>query len=364
MRYIGNKTRLLPFLTESLGTLGIRGGVACDPFAGTASVGRALKTRGWRVHSGDVLALSYAFQVARVSLDATPDFDRRLLERPGRRTDRSTSLRAVLDLLAALPPVHGFVSEHYSPAGAAAAEHGRMYFTPANAGAIDAVRTRILAWSEAGLLDVGREQLLLAVLLQAADRVANTTGVYASFVKSWQPNATRPLELRAVRPTVPPNPAATGCTAHLGTATDLLARLGEVDLLYLDPPYNERQYPGYYHVPELIARGWEPPPSLRGKTGLIPDSDLRSDWCRRSRAEQALTDLLESAEARHILLSYNEEGLIPADRIEGALRSRGQPDSYRRLELGYRRYRSDADGPGRSYRGDRVRERLHYVRGR
>ncbi|MDT8435398.1 MAG: DNA adenine methylase [Gemmatimonadota bacterium] len=348
LRYIGNKTRLLPFLLRALERLEIGGTTACDPFAGTASVGRALKCAGWRVHSGDVLALSRAFQVARVVLDAPPRL--------------AGGVREALALLAASPPEHGFVTEHYSPAGAAAAAHGRMYFTPENAGRIDAIRERIDAWSEAGEISDEGCQYLLAVLIRAADRVANTTGVYASFVKTWQPNALRPLELRPIRPAEPGSPSASGCTAFQGRAEELLRDVGPVDLLYLDPPYNERQYPGYYHLPELLARGWRPVPALRGKTGLIPDDELRSDWCRRAACEGALERTLRAAGARHVLLSYNDEGLIPAGRVEEILRSAGDPDSYRRLETGYRRYRSDADGPGRRYTGDRVRERLHYVR--
>ncbi len=368
MRYIGNKTRLLPFLLAGMDELGVSGAVACDPFSGTASVGRALKLRGWRVHSGDVMALSFAFQVARVSLDRTPAFAVSLTGSGSARTGdgprERASLRSVLRGLEALAPMHGFVTEHYSPAGAAARLHGRMYFTPENAGAIDAVRERIRAWEATGRVDSDRKQLLLATLIQAADRVANTTGVYASFVKSWQPNALRPMELRPVRPAPPPVAAARGCTAHRGPATEVLKRAGPVDFVYLDPPYNERQYPGYYHIPELIARGWDPEPDLRGKTGLIPDEELRSDWCRRGRCEQALRTVLEHADARHILLSYNDEGLIPPQRIEAAMRDSGIADSYRRVGHGYRRYRSDSDGPGRRYRGDRVREWLHYVRRR
>lgn len=360
MRYIGNKTKLVPFLLDTVRDLGLSPGVACDPFAGTASVGRALKGAGWQVSCGDVLALSYAFQVARVELDRTPSFPRALLEPAG--TKRTVSYRAVLRALELLPTRPGFVTEHYTPAGSAGRRHGRMYFTPENAAAIDTMRTRISEWARAGLVDRPGEQLLLATLLQAADRVANTTGVYASFVKSWQPNARKHLELRPIRPAVPPSDGARGCTAFRGRARDLVAGVGTVDLLYLDPPYNERQYPGYYHVPELLAQGWDPPPELRGKTGLIPDRELRSDWCRRSRCEEALRDLLDAADARHILLSYNDEGLISPGAIERAFRDTGVSDSYRRFGRGYRRYRSDSDGPGRRYRGDSVRERLYYVR--
>ena len=363
MRYLGNKTRLVPFILDAVESLGIEGSVACDPFAGTASVATALKREGWAVHAGDLLASSYALQVSRVALDRTPAFPGELFHEDA---GQSVSYGRVLGRLAALEGRHGFLTEHFTPAGDEGAEHGRMYFTPENARRLDAAREKIAGWHRAGHLDEPRRQLLLATLIEAADRVANTTGVYASFVKSWQPNARKPLELRPIRPTAPADAngrrSRGACTAFQGPAETLLRRVAAVDLLYLDPPYNGRQYPGYYHIPELLADGWHPPPPLRGKTGLIPDEDRRSDWCRRSEAADALERLLDAADARHILFSYNDEGILETERIESALRDRGGADSYRRFERPYRRYRSDSDGPERSYARDRVREQLHYVR--
>lgn len=360
MRYLGNKTRLLPFIRRAVERLGLRPAGAADPFAGTASVSGMLKRMGWRVHAGDLMAASYALQVARVELDRTPRFPARLF--PGSPAPGGTlGYRAFLALLQALPGEDGFLTRQYTPAGVAGRRHGRMYFTPENGRRIDAIRRRIAEWEAGGGLDRRRVQLLLASLIEAADRVANTTGIYASFVKSWQPNALRPLELRPLHPT-PSAGRAAGSTAFRGPALELLSRVGAVDLLYLDPPYNGRQYPAYYHIPELLAAGWDPPPRLRGKTGLIPDGDRRSDWCRKGKAEGALRRLLERADARHILFSYNDEGILDAGTIETALRERGRPDSYRRFHRAYRRYRSDSDGPARSYRRDEVREQLHYVR--
>ncbi|MDX1577863.1 MAG: DNA adenine methylase [Gemmatimonadota bacterium] len=358
MRYLGNKTKLLPFILRAVETLEVEPGVACDPFAGTASVATALKRAGWRVHAGDLLAASYALQVARLELDRTPRFPASLLE--GRANGGTISYRKVLASLEE-QEVRGFVSEHYTLAGRAGREHGRMYFSPENGRRIDGIRGRIAAWREAGLIDRRRAQLLIATLIEAADRVANTTGVYASFVKSLQPNALRALELRPIVPT-PGNGVNGGCSAFRGPARELLRAAGPVDLVYLDPPYNGRQYPGYYHIPELLALGWTPPPRIRGKTGLIPDDDLRSEWCRKGRVADALRDTLAAADGRHILLSYNDEGLLSAEEIETALRERGDPDSYRLHRRPYRRYRSDADGPDRSYARDRVKEHLHYVR--
>ena len=81
-----------------------------------------------------------------------------------------------------------------------------------------------------------------------------------------------------------------------------------------------------------------------------------------SKVQGGYGSLQAFSEAQDVQLSYNDEGLIPASRIEEILREHGEADSYRWLDRGYRRYRSDADGPDRTYSGDRVRERLHYVR--
>lgn len=360
MRYLGNKTRLIPFLLRAVNRFAGEPGVACDPFSGTASVASALKRGGWRVHAGDLLAFSYAFQVARVELDGTPRFDARVLPPSEGSGSKSTSYGRVLEHLADLPGEDGFITEHYTLAGRQGGAHGRMYFEAENARRIDAIRDRVHRWTETEIVDRKRAQLLIATLLEAADRVANTTGVYASFVKKVQPNARRPLDLRALGATRPVN-GSSGCTAFLGPAVELLETVGSVDLVYLDPPYNGRQYPGYYHIPELLARGWSDPPLLRGKTGLIPDETERSDWCRKQRVETALRSVLEAADARHILFSYNDEGLLSRQTIANSFREWGSADTYRCLQLPYRRYRSDADGPTRNYLRDRVREHLHYI---
>ncbi|WP_419950737.1 DNA adenine methylase [Candidatus Palauibacter sp.] len=366
MRYLGNKTKLIPFLMRHVRRIAPRAGVACDPFAGTASVSMALKEAGWTVHAGDLLASSYALQVARVELDHPPRFPASLIP-PDARNGRSAEDIGYRSLLGWLSDHgegedgHGFVSEHYTLQGAAGRAHGRMYFSPENGRRIDGIRTRIERWTREAGLGRAEAQLLIATLIEAADRVANTTGVYASFVKTMQPNALRPLELRPIEP-IPRGNGAGPCTAFQGSATRRLRTIGPVDLVYLDPPYNSRQYPSYYHIPELLALGWATPPEIRGKTGLIPDDGLRSDWCRKHRAPEALHDVLEAADARHILFSYYDEGLLDRSEIERALRERGVADTYRFFHRPYRRYRSDADGPRRNYRRDDVRAHLHYVR--
>jgi adenine-specific DNA-methyltransferase len=234
-----------------------------------------------------------------------------------------------------------------------------MFFTLENASRIDAVRTKIHEWRVSGLLDDDEYFYLLASLLEGADAVANTTGVYAAYVKSWQANARKPLRLGA--PEVVPS-SDQRSVAIQGDVNDVIRDIGRIDLLYLDPPYNTRQYSSYYHVPELIARGWfEGEPEIRGKTGLIPDQDKKSSWSTRAGCVAALADLLEHADTRHILLSYNSEGIIPEDDIGRIFCTRGRAETFRTYELDYARYRADSDHETRQYKADRVVEKLYYV---
>jgi len=353
MRYLGNKTKLLGFIRRVLSARGIAAGSAVDPFSGTASVASALKRWGHGVTAGDIMQYAYVLARARVGINTIPDFGSLGRYLKLRRPD----LDGVLHYLSRLPGRPAFMHEHYSPAGRAGGQAGRMYFTPDNAARIDAVRLSLHEWHRAGLLDQDGHDLLLAALIEAADRVANTTGIYAAFVKSWQPNAHRPLSLR------PPGWQAgpPGC-ARRADALSLVRQRGRFDLLYLDPPYNNRQYAGYYHIPEVIALGWfDGPLVLRGKTGLIADAEKRSEWSSSRKCVSALESLVAAADCRHIVMSYNAEGLIPEHTIERVLKENGLRGSYRRYRRGYRRYRSDADSETRRYRGDVVNEYLYCV---
>jgi adenine-specific DNA-methyltransferase len=367
VRYIGNKTRLLPFIVRTLRRLAIAPGMAHDAFAGTAAVGRALKEEGWQVASSDLMTYSYVFQRAYVVASRIPSFARlaagdadvrRALRAATRasvreRAGRKGRLAAIGEYLSfRAVPRPGFLTRHFAPGG------DRMYFTEENAIRVDTARALLHRWRLDGLVDDDAYFLLLAAVIEGADRVANTAGVYAAFIKQWQPNARRPL---VVAPEAPL--PGKGSSAHLGDASAVAGALGPIDLLYVDPPYNARQYAGYYHVPELIARGWfDDVPVLRGKTGLIADGALRSEWCSARGAERALAGLLEATGARHLLVSYNSEGLLSDRVLRRAISAAAVDGRVRRFALRYKRYRADRDRVGRRYKGDEVRELLYYAR--
>ena len=360
MRYIGNKTKLLPFLSAAIAKLGITPGTAHDAFAGTAAVGRALKAAGWQVHSSDLMTYSYVMQRAYVvasqttGFEALADVDSGVRSRFETTPSGASKLAAIAAHLSdGIPPISGFLAQNFAPAG------GRMYFTDDNARRIDAARTTLEEWHTARLIDDDSYYVLLAAVIEGADRVANTAGVYAAYIKAWQPNALRPFSMIADQPIA----SSVRCVAHQADAERVAAALGPIDLLYVDPPYNTRQYVGYYHIPELIARGWfNGEISLRGKTGLIPDDAQRSAWCSKREAPLALRNLLAATGAQHVLVSYNSEGVINDAELRAILREAAVDHKERRFTRRYKRYRADSDREGRRYKGDEVRELLYYAR--
>src|SRR5579863_9838749 len=423
MRYIGNKTKLLSFIGAALDRLGVPAAArSLDAFAGTAAVGAFLKSRGATVVGCDLMTFSYVFQRAYVVADSYPRLTG-VLDDPGLRSARQRSdFTALVDHRVAararadatrpldemlvyldhyLDPLTSFISGHFAMPHAAiqtadtadtqerdrdgaraAVRTGRaghtrpgaatpstasprMYFTLDAARRIDAIRTQLNEWHTAAAISDDEYYILLATLLEAADAVANTAGVYAAYIKSWQSNALRGLRLRL--PAIgasprPPRSRRARCEAHQGDVSALAPDLGRFDLLYLDPPYNTRQYSGYYHVPELIAKGWfGDPPVLRGKTGLLSDAK-KSEWSTRAGCVAALDRLLAATDADHVVLSYNSEGIIPESEIQRIFRAHGRGGTYKRLTRQYQRYRADRPSASRHYTSDSVREHLYCVR--
>jgi len=341
MRYIGNKTRLLPFILRTLEKEKIAVGSVHDAFAGTASVSRALKSEGWRVYSSDLLMSSYVFQRAYVVADSA-----------------DPSIGEMAKELAEVPPVTSFISRHFSPAGGSTSA-GRMYFTPENAGRIDASREMLEKWRKERALRDDDYYLLLAAIIEGADRVANTAGVYASYMKRWQPNARRALEIVPELPVAGKVPAR----AYLMDAADAAKEVGEVDLLYIDPPYNSRQYVAYYHIPEILARGWsDTAPAIRGKVGLLAGEEGRSQWSHGRRVQRLFSGLLADSGAKYALVSFNSEGHLKPEALESLLGKASADGKVSRFSQRYRRYRADSDRAGRQYHADIALENLYLVR--
>jgi adenine-specific DNA-methyltransferase len=171
--------------------------------------------------------------------------------------------------------------------------------------------------------------------------------VYGAYLKKFKSSALRPLALRPLEL----SHSARHCKVFNRDANELIAEI-ECDILYLDPPYNHREYGANYHVLETIARYDDP--ALNGVTGMRDYA--RSRYCRKREALEALEHLVRNAKANHILLSYNDEGVMNFDDVRKVLALRGKPQLFK---TPYNRFKADN---GRQYKRDSTIEYVHHVR--
>lgn len=336
-KFIGSKHNLLDFIGQVVDQVCPEARTALDPFTGSGAVAWFFAQRGLQVTAADHLFSNYA---------AVSAF---LTTHPGNAS--LDKLVELIEQLNRLPGRPGYVAEHF----------GGTYFTAANAARIDSVREQIAAWAAAGRLTPQEERVLITSLIYAADKVANTCGQYDAYLKHlghgpYGDDGTHLVDAMVYRPLELglPQPVAGG-ERHRALCADAnrLVAAEATDLLYLDPPYNTRQYVDNYHVLENIAR-WERP-ALYGKTRKFPRAGLKSLYSSRVHAAAALQALIAAARCRHLLLSYNNEGIIPDDVILAALRRRGDVQVF---TAGYSVF---GNGAGRSRRRPVV-ERLFYCR--
>lgn len=354
MRYIGSKFNLLTHIEGVVDDLGVKKGIFCDLFAGTACVASHFKQRGFQIISNDILELSYTFQQALIAVNEEPKFAG-IVETLG--DVQADSLFAnlspyhkVIAWLNSLPRKKGFIFHSYCPSGNN--EYGRQYLSDSNGQKIDAVRQQIQQWRDAAEITEHEFYLLLLPLLEATSKVANISGTYGAYLKHWDPRTYKDLPLvpaEIIRSEVPHQ-------VFRGDANRLIEDI-RCDILYLDPPYNTRQYITNYHLLETIARYDNP--ELRGKTGLRSyDDHNRSAYCSRSDCYRVFQDLIEKADARYILVSYNDEGILSRDELMSILSLRGEP--YCNSPIDYRRFKSNSHGD-QPPSDNRVQELLFHV---
>ena len=346
MNYIGSKHSLLHFIENTVSEIADGNEKSfCDLFAGTGAVGRHFKSKGYRVIANDIQYYAYVLNKAYLEIDKPPafvKFRKRYRNEMEKLCNPSiNSVQQVLTFLNHIKGKRGFIAENYSTAGK------RFYYTQENAERADAIRQALEEWYLDTTINESEYYYLLASLLEAVDQVANTASVYGAYLKKFKSSARRPFILKPLELTNQAN----DCCVYNENANHLVGQI-ECDILYLDPPYNHRQYGANYHVLETIASYDNP--QLRGVTGLRDYP--RSDYCKPKVAQAAFTDLIRSAQAKHILVSYNDEGIISLEEAQEILRLRGEPKTFHTT---YNRFKADND---REYKRNMTIEYLHYVR--
>ena len=329
MNYIGSKHKLSSFIqTTVLQVCGedLSQKVFCDLFAGTGIIGRIFKSKVKQVIANDLEYYSYVLNQNYIG------------------NNKGLESEEIIARLNALQGLSGFISKEYGQGGSA----GRRYFSKENAQKIDAIRQQIETWFKTATISKPLYYFLLASLIESADKVANTAAVYGAYLKHIKKSAAKELILQ---------PAVFEVTPHTHKVyqkdSNSLIKEIEGDILYLDPPYNARQYGANYHLLNTIAKYDTFAP--QGKTGLRPYN--KSAYSSKNEVANAFEELIKNAQFKTVFLSYNNEGLMPPVHLKKIMSRYGK---YDLATTNYKRFKADKTN-NRNHKATRTTEYLHIL---
>lgn len=330
MNYIGSKHKLSGFIKEAVYAVvgqNLSDKVFCDLFAGTGIVGRSFKTEVKQVISNDMEYYSYVLNQNYIGNHCSMDYSERI------------------DQLNSLQGTEGFIFNEYSEGGKAQ----RQYFKAENGKKIDAIRQKIEFWKQKNEISDEMYYFLLASLLESADKVANTASVYGAYLKHIKKSAQKDLRIE-------PALFAENQNKHqvFNEDSNVLITNIKGDILYLDPPYNAREYGANYHLLNTIARYDCFTP--KGKTGLR--NYQKSDYCKKNQVAKSFSELIQKADFAYIFLSYNNEGLMSSEEISAIMSHYG---TYDLLTTTYQRFKADKE-ENRNHKANFTTEYLHILK--
>ncbi len=269
-RYLGNKYKLLGFvediISEKCGSINS----LCDIFAGTGVVGERFNNPDIKIISNDFLSANYACLQAFLGVDQNIQ-------------------KSIFDKIKYFNSLENGENNYF-------AEHfGGTYFSEENARKIGIIREEIESFTK----DENEKYILICSLLYAVDKVANTVGHYDAFRKKL--DMLRPIKL--LIPDIDYS-CNQNNKVYKEDANTLIKKV-YCDVLYVDPPYNSRQYSDTYHLLENLAE-WKKP-KVVGIGKKMNRFHIKSDYCLKS-ATKVFADLIRDADCKHILFSYNNTG--------------------------------------------------------
>lgn len=343
MRYIGSKASLLDEINKMIAknTTG-KEETFCDIFAGTGIVARYFKPK-YAVISNDMLHFSYVMQRATIENNCLPDFTK--LKEIGIEDPIAYLEETTIDHIT-YEDESFFIAKHYSPHDTCS----RMYLTNSNAVRIDFIRNTLNTWLEQKYINENTYYYLLAGLLEGVPYVSNITGTYGAYLKEWDKRAYKNFEM--IRLEVVDNKKN-----NYSYNEDALLLIKKIkgDILYIDPPYNSRQYAPNYHLLETISK--YDYPEIKGVTGMRSYEELKSPFCIKSQVVDAFESLIKEANFTHIIISYSSDGLLSEYQIERILKQYGDPKTYQLKKIPYRKYKGKLDSQKKT-----LYEYLFYIR--
>jgi adenine-specific DNA-methyltransferase len=352
--YIGNKRALLGFIGESIEVIKKEIGkdklIIFDGFAGSGVVSRYLKQHSTKIYSNDLEP--YSSTITNAYLTNKTDID---IEELNSVIHTVNGLKNTKDFGI------GIIEELYSPKNTFDIKTGeRCFYTNENAKIIDNIRRLI----DTDIVSIQYKKLLLANLLHKSSVHTNTSGVFKGFYKSKSngigkfggdgENALIRImgEISLDEIILSDNECDYEVfNEDIITAVD---KIGHVDVTYLDPPYNQHPYSSNYHILNTI-HDYVKPEKISKVSGIRQDWN-KSEYNYKQSAEQSLEKLISKLDSDFILLSYNNEGIIPTERIFEIL------SSYGVVELRRQQYNTFRGSRNLKDRTNKVDELLYILK--
>jgi adenine-specific DNA-methyltransferase len=324
LNYIGSKFQLLDWITtnmkEKTGWSSFDNRTIGDMFSGTGIVSYHFRKNMAKVISNDAELYSSVI---------THAFTRSIYTETCKKiiNDFQTDIQENKHLTTI-----GFITTHYSPQGL----NERKFFTIENAKRIDYVRNKLETLKNT--ISDDEYKFILASILLSADAVSNVPAVYGCFLKNFKTKAVKEITFAPIHNNT--SPAIIGSITYNSDVlnTEFL-RSFESDLVYLDPPYNERQYSKNYFPLNIIAKTPEELLSelpLKGKTG-IPANCFISPFCKKKDIESVFDLLFRELKTKWIFLSYSSESIVSKENMLDIMKKYGNASV---IERDYKRFKS------------------------
>ena len=317
---MGNKRKLLKQISEIIDMIieELGDDLTCaDAFSGSGIVSRLLKTKSKKLFVNDIAG--YSETLNKCYLD-TPSL---------RKREQIKKFIDEINIIAHNFEINigekSWISRYWAPSGEIT-KKDRVYYTEENGILIDRYRHLI------DQLPKIYQPYLLAQLIVKSSIHNNTNGQFSAFYKDeigiGKYGGKKEVDIKRITgsikleyPIFSPNP----CEIEIDKidTNQWVTKIPEVDLIYLDPPYNKHPYSIYYFMLDII-NDWntdiEIPNTNRGQ----PKNWTKSDYNSINKATTAFSDLIQKIKAKFILLSYNNKGIIPIETIESILKTKGK----------------------------------------
>lgn len=344
-KYLGNKRVLLKYIYDFVKVNCPDSNSICDIFAGTTNTGRFFNNKGFQVFSNDINRFSFiigkcyfgfenyptfsnlSLPTQTISLDESKIYFHKLLKKDSGlilgnfNLDNFLSFnKNALNVINYLnniqvyrKPQKELIKEHYTIFGSKShfksirgSVGKRNYFSEDNAIKLDLVLEQIREWYQCNLINDDEVCLLLTSVIEEVVLVANVSGTFHDFNRNklW-PNSLQKLTLK-----LPLYELGNNSRIYCNDALEISREIPKHDILYIDPPYNFRQYSSYYHFINFISafpflNNFDDYLSniefVRGQNML---DDFTSDFCFQDKFISSIQKLITNSNSKYVIMSY------------------------------------------------------------